>query len=382
MNRVAIIGMGYSGFYAPSPDLSFREMIFKAAQKAYEDAGNINPRRDVDAFISCQEDFWEGIAIANEFMPEQLGGVLKPGFTVSGDSLQCFLNAYAMIRTGQFSVIVIESHGKPSEINTLDSIVMFSYDPLYIRPIDPKNIYFLNAIEARAFMEKEGISREVLGHYVINSLKRGLKNPRASYSRTKSLKSYLDEEFVVEPLSESDIAPLTDAAVVAVVASEEIAKKLTDTPIWIDSIWTTSGTSTVAYEDLSFDYAAREAGNKVFEASNIRNPRREIDALEIDERFSYIPLMVLKALNISSNIKEDIHSNIFEVDGEILLNPFGGALSEGNPLEAHGIARVLIAYEQLKGLKRIKGSKDPERILIHSRRWPFPRTTTIALLSR
>jgi acetyl-CoA C-acetyltransferase len=382
MNRVAIVGMGYSGFYAPSPDLSFREMIFKAAQRAYEDAGNINPRRDVDAFISCQEDFWEGIAIANEFMPEQLGGVLKPGFTVPGDSLQCLLNAYAMIKTGQFNIVVVESHGKPSEINTLDSIVMFSYDPLYIRPIEPRNIYFLNAIEARAFMERENISKEVLGHYVVNSLKKGLKNPRASYARTKSLESYLNEEFIVEPLSESDIAPLTDAAVVAVVASEEIAKKLTDTPVWIDGIWTASGTSTAMYEDLSFDYVAREAGIKVFEASNIRNPRREIDVLEIDERFSYVPLMVLKALGISSNIKEDIESNVFDVSSEILLNPFGGALSEGNPLETHGITRVLIAYEQLKGLRRVRGARDPERILIHSRRWPFPRTTTIALLSR
>ena len=353
-------------------------MVFEAAQRAYEEAGGLNPRTDVDAFISCQEDFWEGIAIANEFMPDQLGGVFKPNYTVSGDSLQCLLNAYAMIKTGVFEVVVIESHGKPSEILTMNDIIMFSYDPLYLRPLDPKNVFFLNGIEARSFMEREKLDREALGRYVISTLRKGLGNPRASYAAKKSLEEYLSEEYIIDPLSSSDIAPFTDAAIVAVIASEEIARKLSDTPIWISGVWSSSGTPTPVYEDLSYDHLAREAGEKALRLAGVSNPRSEIDVVELDERFSFVPLMVLKALGFTENLRSDLMNNDFDK----WVNPFGGALSEGNPLEAHGLARVLAAYELLKGVKRIRGYKDPEKILVHSRRWPYPRTTTIAVLSR
>ncbi|WP_243674746.1 hypothetical protein [Vulcanisaeta distributa] len=92
--RVAIIGgVGWYGFRPVVEEASFREMMFEAATRAYEDAGGLNPRTDVDAFASCQEDFWEGIAIADEFAPEPIGGTLKPVFTTPGDGLQCVANA-------------------------------------------------------------------------------------------------------------------------------------------------------------------------------------------------------------------------------------------------------------------------------------------------
>ncbi|MCD6492780.1 MAG: acetyl-CoA acetyltransferase, partial [Archaeoglobaceae archaeon] len=72
--RVAVVGVGYSGFNANTPDLHWKEIMYEAAVRAYEDAG-INPRRDVDSFITCAEDIWEGFAIFDEFVPDQLGAV-------------------------------------------------------------------------------------------------------------------------------------------------------------------------------------------------------------------------------------------------------------------------------------------------------------------
>jgi len=77
----AVVGVGYSGFNANTPDLSWKEIMFEAAVRAYEDAG-IDPRKDVDSFVTCAEDFYEGFAIFDEFVPDQLGAVLKPTCTV------------------------------------------------------------------------------------------------------------------------------------------------------------------------------------------------------------------------------------------------------------------------------------------------------------
>jgi acetyl-CoA C-acetyltransferase len=89
MEKVAIIGIGRSS----SPDLSFKELIFDAAVRAYDDAG-IDPRKDVDSFVSCTEDYWEGFSIFDEFTPDQLGAVLRPLHTVTGDGLYGIINAF------------------------------------------------------------------------------------------------------------------------------------------------------------------------------------------------------------------------------------------------------------------------------------------------
>lgn len=381
MSQPAIVGVGYSGFQPSTPHLNFREMVYEAAVRAYEDAGGLDPGSDVDAFISCQEDFWEGISITDEFVPDQLGAVLRPVYTIAGDGLQCLFSAYAMIESGAFDVVVIESHGKPSEILSMRDIVMMSYDPIYIRPLEPENVFVFNALEARAFIDHNRLSREDLGLYVVNSMRRGLRSRRAPHASRKSLEAYLEEDVVVDPFTRLDMAPYSDAAVVVVLASGEVARRFTDTPIKILGVWSSSGTPSIVYDDLREDLMARISSERVFRMAGVRDPRREIDFLELDERFSHVPLMVLKSTGIVDDIREALRDGLGP-GGGVVVNPLGGALSEGNVLEAHGLARVVSAYEILRGDSRVPGLSGAEKALVHSRRWPSSRTTTMALLSR
>lgn len=57
--RVAIAVIGSTPFRSITPDISFKEMMFEAAAKAYEDAG-ISPQEGLDAFVTCEEDFAQG----------------------------------------------------------------------------------------------------------------------------------------------------------------------------------------------------------------------------------------------------------------------------------------------------------------------------------
>jgi len=76
LSDVAIVGVGCVGFKSIMPELSYKELMFEAAVKAYEDAGGIDPRKDVDAFVTCAEDYWEGFSIFDEFVPDQLGALI------------------------------------------------------------------------------------------------------------------------------------------------------------------------------------------------------------------------------------------------------------------------------------------------------------------
>lgn len=42
--------------------------MFEAGTRVYEDGG-VNPRHDVDCFITCAEDYWESFSIFDEFVP-------------------------------------------------------------------------------------------------------------------------------------------------------------------------------------------------------------------------------------------------------------------------------------------------------------------------
>jgi acetyl-CoA C-acetyltransferase len=68
MRDVAVLGIGSTAFASQTPEVNWKELIYDAAVKAYTDA-QIDPRRDVDSFVTCAEDFWEGFSIFDEFTP-------------------------------------------------------------------------------------------------------------------------------------------------------------------------------------------------------------------------------------------------------------------------------------------------------------------------
>ena len=134
IRKVAVIGIGYTNFNSMTPDVSWKEFMFEACQKAYMDAG-INPREDIDSFITCAEDFYEGFSIFDEFVPDQIGAVLRPCCTVCGDGLYGLGNAYMQIMTGQFDIVAVEAHSKISDALTFGDIMLHAYDPLFEKPI-------------------------------------------------------------------------------------------------------------------------------------------------------------------------------------------------------------------------------------------------------
>ena len=85
--NVAIVGIGYTSFRPLSPEVSYKELMYEAAVKAYQDAG-LDPRRDVDSFVTVAEDFIEGTSIFDEYVPDQIGGLLKPNVTIPGEGIQ------------------------------------------------------------------------------------------------------------------------------------------------------------------------------------------------------------------------------------------------------------------------------------------------------
>jgi acetyl-CoA C-acetyltransferase len=347
--EVAIVGVGWSGYRSITPDFSYKELMFEAAAQAYADAG-VDPRKDVDGFVSTAEDFYEGTSIFDEYTPDQLGAVLRPMHTITGDGLHGLAAAYMQIASGLMRIVVVEAHSKASNILTLPQITAYAMDPVLNRPLQV-HPSFIAGLEMNRFLLETGTQLEECARVVAKNRRNAMLNPLAAFPADVSVDQVLDSSPVAEPLTRMQIASHADGAIVMVLADSQTARVLTDTPIWVGGVGWANDTFTLesrpwgqaVYAELSAAMAYRTAG--------IRSPRTEIDLAEIDDAFAYKELQHLEALGLCDEGQAGAWTAAggTERTGELPVNPSGGCLGCGHLLDASGLARALEIVLQLRG---------------------------------
>jgi acetyl-CoA C-acetyltransferase len=347
--RVAVIGVGWSGFHPVSPDLSYKEMMYAAALRAYQDAG-VDPRRDIQSFVTVAEDFHEGTSIFDEYTPDQMGAVLKPMQTISGDGLHGLATGYMLIQTGQFSLVAVEGHSKASNILTLPQITAYAQDPVMNRPLG-LNSDFIAGMEMNRYLYESGATPEQCAAVVVKNRKNALKNPSAPYGADLELDEVLEGPPLAWPLNQRQAAPHADGATVMVLASEKMARSLSDQPIWILGLGWCNDSYALEYRDWSQAVYARQAAKLAFRQAGIRHPSQAIDFAEVDDTYAYKELQSLEAIGLfhpgeAGPATEELAT---AADGELPVNVSGGSLGIGNLLDATGLGRALEVVLQLRG---------------------------------
>jgi acetyl-CoA C-acetyltransferase len=344
--RVAIIGIGYTQLKPISPEVSFREMIYEAAVKAYNDAG-IEPK-DVDTFVAISEDYYEGTAIFDEYVPDQIGAVLKPVHTITQDAITALAACVMQIKTGIFKIAVLEGHSKASNIVYPSHIDAFALDPILVRPLG-FNPIFLAGLEMQRFLIETGNTEYHTSLVVLKNKRNALKNPIAAYPGEISIDDVLSSNPVSLPLKELDISKKADGAFVIVLAKESIAKKLVDKPVYIEGIGWLQETPNIERRDFVNAIYLQGAANMAYREAGIKNPL-EIDFAEIDDTFSYKELQHIEALGIARFGESGImlEEGYFDFDGAIPINVSGGSLGCGNLHDANSLRGIVEAVLQLR----------------------------------
>lgn len=378
--RVAIVGIGTTGFRATTPDVSYRELTYEAAMKAYLDAG-IEPK-DVDAFVATSEDFLEGYSIADEYCPDQLGAVLKPIYSITGDVIHSLASAYMMILSGIGKIMVVQGMSKASNMLTLSDMVTFAMDPIYNRPLK-ESPHAVAGMEMARFMYETGTTREQIAQVVVKNKRNALTNDLAAHGVLVNLEYVLNSEVVSSPLTQMDISPHSDGAVVMVLADEETAKILSDKPIWVRGIGWCSDTPGLETRNWGEAIYAKIAADMAYKMAGIRYPRKEIQFAEINDEFSYKELQHLEAMRICKKGEAGPLTEIggTEITGEFPVNPSGGCLGVGNLFELNGGHTVLEVVRQLRGEAGKNQLKNVTTGLAQSWRGIPTTTGTVAILS-
>jgi acetyl-CoA C-acetyltransferase len=347
--RVGIVGVGWSGFRPVTPDQSYKELMYAAAVRAYADAG-VDPRRDVESFVTVAEDFHEGTSIFDEYTPDQLGAALKPMHTVCGDGLHGLATAFMLIRTGRFSIVAVESHSKASNILSLSEVTGYAQDPVLNRPLR-LNTHFVAGLEMNRFLHETGTTREQCAAVAVKNRRNALANPRAPYGADLTVEEVLSGPPLAWPLGSREAAEAADGAIVMVLAEEATAQRLSQRPVWILGIGWCNDSASLENRDWARAIYARQSARMAYRQAGIANPRRAIDFAEVDDSYAYKELQALEALGLYRPGEAGLALEAGETGpgGELPVNVSGGSLGGGHLLDATGLARALEIILQLRG---------------------------------
>ncbi|MCJ7703757.1 MAG: hypothetical protein MUO62_19435 [Anaerolineales bacterium] len=379
--RVAIVGVGWAGFRPLTPEVSYKELMYAAAVRAYADAG-VDPRRDIQSFITVAEDFHEGTSIFDEYVPDQLGAAMKPMHTICGDGLHGLATAVMLIRSGQCDLVALEGHSKASNILTLPQVTAYAQDPVINRPLR-LNTHFIAGMEMNRYLHETGTSREACAAVVVKNRFNALFNPAASFGADLTLNDVHYGPPLAWPLGQRETSADADGAVVMVLAAEKVARTLSPAPIWIQGVGWTNGSASLESREWGRVPYLERAARMAYSQAGIRTPGQVVDFAEIDDTYAYKELQSLEALGFCrpGEAGDLTLAGFTAPQGDLPVNVSGGSLGWGHLLDATGLARALEVVLQLRGDAGPRQIEDVEVGLAQSWRGVPTTSAAVAVLS-
>ena len=354
-NKVAIVGVGITK-PETTKDQTLCDMIFEASSLALSDAGM--DCKDLESVVITASDLVDGISISSMVAATASGAYLKDEIKLADDGIFGLALAYLRIKSRQFSSSIVVSWSKCSQ-GSIVGVTNLNFDPFYTRPF-VLNIITASALQAARYINKYEIGEKEAAQVVVKNRRNAISNPYACLKKEVTLDEVLSSQILAWPIKALDMSYFCDGACALVLANEDAAKSLTDSPIWIRGIGWSTDSYYLGDRELAELTSLQEASKTAYQMADIQNPAEEIDVAEVYDLTSYHQLMALEALGFCQ-LGE---GGRFAADGILPINPSGGLISS-NPYFASGLIRVAEGALQLKGEAERRQVNDAEIALAH-----------------
>ena len=346
MDRTAIIGVGMTTIEAEKRRETFADMTWEAVNKALSDAGMTIA--DIDNVVTTSSDFWDGRTISLMAVGDVSGAAEKNVSCVEGDGTYGAFYANARALSGSYKTTLVTGHSKGSQcVSSL--ITNAAFDPIYERVLG-MDMITASAMQANAYMNRTGVKPEDAALVSVKNHGNALKNPMAQLPMNITVDDVMASEMIADPLRKLDCSPVSDGCCAVIIAHESVATKFKQKPIWIRGLAFCTVSFFFRDRDLARSKALTEAAKKAYAMAGIKDPRKEIDLVELYDAFSYQELLWLEEMGLADYGKAAarLKAGEFNLDGALPVNPSGGLLS-GHPVIAAGLYRIAEIVLQLRG---------------------------------
>jgi len=363
MRKVAVVGVGETKFSGAQEKTSV-ELFGEAAAEAITES-NLKPK-DIQALFlgNVLGDFSEGQGSVQAFAAESIGCAGIPANRYEGACASASMavrDAFMWVASGFYDIVLAGGVERAATMGTALATRTFSMfsDSRYEFP---SGITFpaVFAMLAHLYSAKYGIPLEKLKEQMavvsVQSYKYGMFNPKAHLRKEVTVEAVLSSFMVSTPLQLHDCCPFSDGAAALVLASEEVAKKLTSKPVYIIGVGQASGGPLVSQQEYLPRLRAREISSKqAYDMAGVTP--QDIDVCELHDCFSIASLIAAESLGFFEFGKagEAWMKGEADIGGKVAINPSGGLKSKGHPIGATGAGQV---YEIVK---QLRGEVEPER---------------------
>jgi acetyl-CoA C-acetyltransferase len=347
--RVAIVGTGQTFHKSHRPDVNGQELINEAVQRALADA-NLT-MKDINAILIGNMDHFEGINYVDCWSVDGAGGVMKPVIKITtggttGASLA--VGGYHMVGSGMFEKVLVIGWEKNSESDTTGAITT-AFDPIWDRQVFAGAISGL-AVEAQAYMARYGASDRDAARVSVRDRRHAMNNPHAQLRKEVSLEDVLASPMLADPIHLLDVCPRSDGACAVIMANEDVAGKICPSPDWL---WGASARHSYAYIgdcDWGRLTSMERCAKEIFKKAGIKEPRKEIDVIEMYQPYSFAGLIWIEDMGIVGHgeAPQFVWDGSSDMGGELPINPSGGVIA-CNPIGATGLIRCAEAAMQVMG---------------------------------
>ena len=350
--RVAIIGTGHSRF-GKRTDVNVGELAFESIKQAIGEAG-VDKKEIKSVAVGSAGGWYEEslpAVVVGEYAGLSGAGTMRVEAACASGSA-AIKSAYNSIASGEEEIALAVGVEKMTEVDTPTSVELIGRAGSYMWEFENYGLTFpaYYALYAVAHMSRFGTTEEDMSRVSVKAHHYGSMNPLAQFQKEITLEKALGSQVVAWPLKLYDACPLTDGSAAVVLASEEAAKKLTDTPIWIKGMGYASDTANLSRRD---DYvglgAAVEAGRRAYSMAKVAP--QDIDVATAHDCFTIAELMAYEDLGFckKGEAAKMIREGETELGGRIPVNLDGGLKAKGHPIGATGVSMAVEITRQLRG---------------------------------
>ncbi len=366
--EVAIVGAGQSAFTRSCAE-AVRELCFEAFTEAMQ--GLKVGAKDIDGSIVCSAPEYDKQRSPSGVVAEYLNLVPKPTMyveTVCSSSTTGLRVGYSLIKSGLHQLVAVIGFQKMSELSSRDAAERMGRggDIVWESPFGitmPAGY----AMYARAHMATYGTTEEHMARIRVKNSAYGALNPKANYRKVLTLDECMKAEPITTPFKKFDCCANADGASCILLASKEMAARITDKPVWIMGLGaatdTTSMSGRKSFTSLS---SAREAATQAYKMAGV-GPE-DIDVAEVHDCFTISEILAYEDLGFAKpgeGSKLIVDKQTY-VEGKIPVNVDGGLLSKGHPIGATGGSQMRTIFKQLRGEAGEVQVKDAKIGLVHN----------------
>ena len=352
MNRVAIVGVGHSRF-GRRTDVNVGELAFESIKQAIDDAG-VDKGDIKDVVVGTMGSWCEELlpaVVVNEYAGLSGAGTMRVEAACASGSA-AIKAACGSIISGEADVALAVGVEKMTEVDSPTSVELIGRAGSYMWEFENYGMTFpaYYALYAVAHMNRFGTTEEDMSRVSVKAHHYGAMNPLAQFQREITLEKAMGSQVVSWPLKLYDSCPLTDGSAAVVLASEDAAKKLTDTPIWIRGVGSSSDSANLSRRS---DYVGLEASvhaaNRAYAMAKVTP--KDIDVATAHDCFTIAELMAYEDLGFCKKGEgaKMVRDGETELGGRIPVNVDGGLKAKGHPVGATGVSMAVEITKQLRG---------------------------------